>query len=72
MTARLVWKRRKTLRRIEKQARETADPLELLRYVQNRMGSWGPSGRFGGLLATSIGAVIAAAIGAALLVWRIR
>jgi hypothetical protein len=64
MTARFLWKQRKSLRRIDKRARETADPVERLRYVRSQMECrWGPKRR--------IAAVIAAAIGVALLVWRI-
>ena len=36
MTARFLWKQRESLRRIEKRARETADPVERLRYVRNK------------------------------------
>jgi hypothetical protein len=72
MMARIVWKPRKTVRKIEKRARQTADPLERLRYVRNQMDSkelpdlfrWWPAGR--------IAAWISAAIMVALLVWRIR
>ena len=72
MMARIVWKPRKTVRKIEKRARQTADPLERLRYVRNQMDSkelfdlsrWWPVRR--------IAAWISAAIVVALLVWRIR
>ena len=72
MMARIVWIPRKTVRRIEKRARQTADPLERLRYVRNQMDSkelfdlfrWWPVRR--------IAAWISAAIVVALLVWRIR
>ena len=69
MTARILWRRKASLRRIEKRASETADPVERLRYVRNQMQfRWWlvrPAGR--------IAAMIAAAAGAALLlVWRIR
>jgi hypothetical protein len=72
MTARIVWKQRQSVRGIEKRARQTADPLERLRYVRNQMDSrdlpcpsqWWPVRR--------IAAWISAAIGVALLVWRIR
>ena len=37
MTARILWRRRASLRRIDKRARETADPVERLRYVRNQM-----------------------------------
>ncbi len=70
MADRGSWKQRQRLRSIEQQARRTADPLERLRYVRNEMDSpleefrWGPLAK--------IVAVIAAAIGTALLVWRIH
>ena len=72
MTARFLWKQRGSLRGIEKRARETADPVERLRYVRNQMDSrealegirWQPVRR--------IAAAMAAAIGAALLFWRIH
>ena len=72
MMARIVWIPRKTVRKIEKRARQTADPLERLRYVRNQMDSkelfdlfrWWPVRR--------IAAWISAAIVVALLVWRIR
>ena len=71
MTVRFRWRQPETLRWIEKRARETADPVERLRYVRDRMDSreapeesrWRPVRR--------IAAAIAAAIGTALLVWRI-
>jgi hypothetical protein len=71
MTARIVWKQRQSVRGIEKRARQTADPLERLRYVRNQMDSkelpdrfrWWPVGR--------IAAWISALIAVALLVWRI-
>ena len=55
-----------------KTGRQTADPLERLRYVRNQMDSkelpdlfrWWPAGR--------IAAWISALIAVALLVWRIR
>jgi hypothetical protein len=72
MTARIVWKQQENLRGIEKRARETADPVERLRYVRKEMDSrelpeesrWRPVRR--------IAAAIAVAIGTALLVWRIH
>ena len=72
MTARIVWKQQENLRGIEKRARETADLVERLRYVRKEMDSrelpeesrWRPLRR--------IAAGIAAAIGTALLVWRIH
>ncbi len=75
MTARFLWKQRKKLRNIERRARATADPLDRLRFVRSQMDSqdlpavgrrW-PVSRIAGVTA----AVIAAAIGAALLLWRI-
>ena len=72
MTARILWRPQVSGRKIEKLARQTADPVERLRYVRKQMDSrepreayrWWPAGR--------IAAVVSAAIGAALLVWRIR
>ena len=72
MTARIVWKRRESVRKIEKRARQTVDPLERLRYVRNRMDSREPPDRFRRWPARRIAAWISAAIGAALLVWLIR
>ena len=69
MTARILWRRQASLRRIDKRARETADPVERLRYVRNQMQfRWWPVRP-----ARRIAAMIAAVAGAALLlVWRIR
>ena len=72
MAARIVWIPRRIVRRIDKRARQTADPLERLRYVRNLMDSrelpallrWWPIRR--------IAAWIWPVIAAALLVWRIR
>ena len=72
MTARFLWKQRKSVRGIEKRARETADPVERLRYVRNQMDSREPPEEFRWWPVRRIAAVISAAIGAALLVWRIR
>ncbi|HEY1492922.1 MAG TPA: hypothetical protein VGF49_00205 [Candidatus Solibacter sp.] len=75
MTARFLWKQRKKLRNIERRARATADPLDRLRFVRSQMDSqelqpasqgW-PVSRIAGITV----AVLAAAIGAALLLWRI-
>jgi hypothetical protein len=41
MTGRILWRRQASLRRIEKRARETADPVERLRYVRIRWNSGG-------------------------------
>ena len=72
MMARIVWKPRKTVRKIEKRARQTADPLERLRYVRNQMDSKELSDLFRWWPVRSIAALISAAIVLALLVWRIR
>ena len=72
MTARILWKPRQSVRRIEKLAREQADPVERLRYVRNRMGSRELPARSRWWPAIRVAALISAAIGAALLVWRIR
>ena len=71
MRVRFLWRQLESLRWIEKRAREIADPVERLRYVRDRMDSreppeesrWRP---------VRIAAAIAAAIGTALLVWRIH
>jgi hypothetical protein len=72
MTARFVWKKRESLRSIEKRARETLDPVERLRFVRDRMDSREPSEKFRRWPVRSIATVVAAALGAALLVWRIH
>lgn len=72
MMARIVWKPRKTVRKIEKRARQTADPLERLRYVRNQMDSRELSDLFRWRPVRRIAAWISAAIAVALLVWRIR
>ena len=72
MMARIVWKPRKTVRRIEKRARQTVDPLERLRYVRNQMDSRELPGLFRWWPVRRIAAWISAAIAVALLVWRIR
>ena len=72
MAARIVWIPRKMVRRIDQRARQTADPVERLRYVRNLMDStelpallrWWPVRR--------IAAWIWAVAAAGLLVWRIR
>ena len=72
MTARFPRRPRESLRRIERRARETGDPLERLRYVRNQMDSSEMDPEFQWWPAIKIAAVVAAAIGAALLVWQIR
>jgi hypothetical protein len=72
MTARFVWKQRESLRSIEKRARETLDPVERLRYVRDRMDSREPPGESRRWPVRRIATVAAAALGAALLVWRIH
>jgi hypothetical protein len=72
MTARIVWKRRQSVRGIEKRARRTADPLERLRYVRNQMDSWELPDAFRWWPVRRIVAWISVAIVVALLVWRIR
>ena len=74
MTARILWRRKASLRRIEKRARETADPVERLRYVRSQMDSsdrppfrWRTGSRQGAMLA-----VIAVLAAAALLLWRLH
>src|ERR1039457_6721269 len=42
MTARIRWKQRETARKIEKRARQTADPVGRLRYVREGMGAREP------------------------------
>ena len=72
MTARILWKQRESVRSIEKRARQKADPVERLRYVRKKMNSWDPPEEFRWWRVRRIAAMISAAIGAALLVWRIR
>ena len=72
MTARIVWKQQNSLRGIEKRARQTADPLERLRYVRNQMDSKELPGQSRWWPIRRIAAWISAVIAAALLVWRIR
>jgi hypothetical protein len=76
MMARIVWRRRESVRKIEKRARQTADPLDRLRYVRERMESREPLDRFqwwpAWRIAAVTAAVIVAAIGAVLLVRLIR
>jgi hypothetical protein len=72
MTTRIVWEQRASVRSIEKRARQTTDPLERLRYVRNQMDSWEPPEECRWWPVRRIAAAISAAIGAALLVWRIR
>lgn len=72
MTARFVWKQKESLRSIEKRARETLDPVERLRYVRDRMDSREPLGEFRRWPVRTIATMAAAALGAALLVWRIH
>lgn len=71
VTARFPSKKRKILRRIDKQARQTGDPLERLRYVRNQMDSGEAKSPLGWWPARRIAAIVAAAIGLALLIWRI-
>jgi hypothetical protein len=72
MMARIVWKSRKTVRKIEKRARQTADPLERLRYVRNQMDSRELADLFRWRPVRRIAAWISVVIVVALLVWRIR
>jgi hypothetical protein len=72
MTARIVWKQRNSVRGIEKRARQTADPLERLRYVRSQMDSRELPDPFRWWPVRRIAAWISAVIGVALLVWRIR
>ena len=72
MTARILWKERKSVRKIEKRARQRADPVERLRYVRNQMDLREPPQEFRWWPVRRIAAMVSAAIGAALLVWRIR
>jgi hypothetical protein len=72
MTARFVWKQRESLRSIEKRARQTLDPLERLRYVRDRMDSRELPERFRMWPIRRIATMAAAALGAALLIWRIH
>jgi len=71
MTARFLWRQRKTLRNIERRARATVDPLERLRFVRRQMDSQElPAAGLRWPLGIIAG-TIAAVIGAALLLWRI-
>jgi hypothetical protein len=72
MMARIVWKPRMTVRKIEKRAQQTADPLERLRYVRNQMDSRELSDLFRWWPVWRIAAWISAVIVVALLVWRMR
>ena len=71
MTVRIVWKQRQSLRSIEKQARRTLDPLDRLRYVRDRMDSMDLA-EFRQWPVRRIATMVAAALGAALLVWPIH
>ena len=71
MTARITWKHPESVRKIEKQARRTTDPVERLRYVRKKMDAIDPSEVFRWRAAGRIAAALSAAIAAALLVWRI-
>jgi hypothetical protein len=66
-----LWHQRKEMRRIAQEARKTVDPVERLRFVRGRMNGLGPPERSRRRTAKRI-AMIVVAIGAALLVWRIR
>jgi len=69
MTARILWRRKATLRRIEKRASQTADPVERLRYVRNQMQfRWWPVRP----VRRTVVMIAVAVAGAALLVWRIH
>ena len=72
MMARIVWKPWKTVRKIEKRACQTADPLERLRYVRNQMDSRELSALFRWRPVRRIAAWISVVIVVALLVWRIH
>ena len=72
MMARIVWKPWKTVRKIEKRACQTADPLERLRYVRNQMDSRELSDLFRWRPVRRIAAWISVVIVVALLVWRIH
>ena len=72
MMARIVWKRRESVRKIEKRARQTADPLERLRYVRTQMDSRVLPDQLHWWLVRKIAVWISVVIGVALLVWRIR
>jgi len=72
MMARIVWKPWKTVRKIEKRACQTADPLERLRYVRNQMDSKELSDLFRWRPVRRIAAWISVVIVVALLVWRIH
>ncbi|MCU1238829.1 MAG: hypothetical protein JWP63_6796 [Candidatus Solibacter sp.] len=67
----ILWKRRERLRMIEQRARETADPMERLRYVRGQMDGMAPPEKFQRPSSRKLAALIAAALGAALLLWRI-
>jgi hypothetical protein len=72
MTARFLWKQRKKLRNIDRRARATADPLDRLRFVRSQMDSQELPAAGRGWPVFRIAGAIAVAIGAALLLWRIR
>lgn len=72
MTVRFLWKQPESLRWIERRARATADPVERLRYVRDRMDSREPPEESRWRPVRKIAAAIAAAIGTALLVWQIH
>jgi hypothetical protein len=70
--ARIHSERRKRLRNINQRARETADPVEKLRFVRSQMDAIKPLEEFHGRSLTWIAAVLAAALAAALLLWRLH
>ena len=70
--ARIRMKYRESLRKIERRARETADPVERLRYVRHQMDSREPLEGFRWWPGSGIAAAVAVAIVAALLALRIR
>ena len=72
MTGRFPWRQRESFRTIAERARETVDPVERLRYVRNQTDSRQPPKEFRWWPVRTIAAMIAAVIGAALLVWRIQ
>ena len=72
MTAGFLSRRRLSLRRIERQAGQRLDKVEQLRYVRSQMDSMPALLEMRRRRARKIAAMIAAAIGTALLLWQIR